>query len=569
MEKYTRQTEKTRDEGGAALVIALFIITVLTVLGLLTLNTSIVEVKMAANQKISSQAFYAADAGLERGLSNLIQDFENDSGAGSPWGNSTYAVAGTVTETANSGSAAFDVNVRSMDMYLNSPAVWRLNFTGGTSVGKGSYQLYLYKVSPTEVYLMSYATGLGGVAAVEYHLKVEDLSPYNNAIFTGAGITGHFQGSVDLAGSIYSRGNISASGNLGFYNNYADAHNGLGGLSGLLPAVTDLDAKIRVKGGDFTLGGSASVGTSSADGAYSNINVDGTMTWGSQTSYYDEFSSEVPDVPMPTILDGLNGEFGSAFISNCIASEGYGGSDSNIAREIYEDWATGTGCFATSDSVGVVINSDVTISGSTASFSNVDAYGNGISWSKPSKILTIQGNVVINGALSLGGGGGCGHGGGGMMGGGGGMEYIAVGPASSTTGSDPEAGATLFVRDSTTINGDFKALGGYLKGGTNTNSLGVVTPADITFTGHSGGMMGGMMGGGGGGDAYTGFYYAATQINFNKQAKFGGTVIGGVVNFAQVPDMFQVPALKNYLPPGVPGGYNVLSFTDRDWKRVY
>jgi Tfp pilus assembly protein PilX len=59
-------------ERGAALVIALFIIAVLTVLGVLVLNTSIVEVKMAINQQVSSRVFYAAEAGLERALKVLI-----------------------------------------------------------------------------------------------------------------------------------------------------------------------------------------------------------------------------------------------------------------------------------------------------------------------------------------------------------------------------------------------------------------------------------------------------------------------------------------------------------------
>jgi hypothetical protein len=41
------------------------------------------------------------------------------------------------------------------------------------------------------------------------------------------------------------------------------------------------------------------------------------------------------------------------------------------------------------------------------------------------------------------------------------------------------------------------------------------------------------------------------------------------VNFSQVPDVYQVPNLKNYLPPGVPGGQNVIKLTKREWRRVY
>ena len=93
-----RRREAGKGESGTALVMALFIITVLTVLGTMVLNTSIVEIKMAANQKVSSQVFYAAEAGLERGLLMLISDFENDTTANSPWANNNYAGWGeTVT----------------------------------------------------------------------------------------------------------------------------------------------------------------------------------------------------------------------------------------------------------------------------------------------------------------------------------------------------------------------------------------------------------------------------------------------------------------------------------------
>ena len=69
-----RRREAGKGESGTALVMALFIITVLTVLGTMVLNTSIVEIKMAANQKVSSQVFYAAEAGLERYVFEAVLD---------------------------------------------------------------------------------------------------------------------------------------------------------------------------------------------------------------------------------------------------------------------------------------------------------------------------------------------------------------------------------------------------------------------------------------------------------------------------------------------------------------
>jgi hypothetical protein len=533
-------------ERGAALVIALFIIAVLTVLGVLVLNTSIVEVKMAINQQVSSRVFYAAEAGLERALKVLIEDFENDTSAGNPWGNSTYAVAGTVTETAVSGSDTFDVASRTMDMYMNSPSVVKLNFAGGTALGPVSYEVYIYKVNPTEVYVMSYGTGLGGVASVEYYLEVEDLSPYNNAIFTGAGIIGNFNGSVNVAGSIYSKGNVNPSGNVYITNNYDDGYAMDVTLDGLLPSVTDLDAKVRVSGGNLTLDGSAQIGFGTANGSVAGVYVDGTMDWGTQTSHYDEFSNEVPDIDMPTILDGITGKFGDGIIGTC----GYSGSDAAVAASIYADWATGTGCdpTGTGTSAGFVIPGDIIIDNSTGPLAYDDGSGNGLFWDDSTDTLTIQGNVVIEGNLQVGENAGAD-----MLET---VEYVATG-ADTGSGSDNEAGATLFVGGNTLIEATFGPLStGYLNGGNSTNSLGMVTAGDLTFDGKNG-------------DFYTGFYYAQNQINFNKQSHFAGTVIGGVVNWSQVPNVYQVPNLANYLPPGMPGGYKIMAFTTRQWRRVY
>ncbi|TNF49203.1 hypothetical protein EP232_01675 [bacterium] len=535
-----------KSERGAALVIALFIIAVLTVLGVLVLNTSIVEVKMATNQRISSQVFYAAEAGLERALKVLIEDFENDTSPGNPWGNTTYAVAGTVTETAVTGSDTFVIATRTMDMYRNSPSVKKLNFTGGTTLGPTSYEVYIYKVNPTEVYIMSYGTGLGGVASVEYYLEVEDLSPYNNAIFTGSGIIGNFNGSVNVAGSIYSKGNVNPSGNVYMTNNYDDGYAIDVTLDGLLPSVTDLDAKLRVSGGNLTLDGSAQIGFGTSNGSVAGVYVDGTMDWGTATHHYDEFSNEVPDIDMPTILDGITGEFGNGILSTC----GYSGSDAAVALSIYADWATGTGCdpTGTGTSAGAVITGDVIIDDSTASFAFSDGNGNGLFWDEPTDTLTVQGNVVIDGNLSVGENLGANK----LET----IEYVAKGPDTGS-GSDDEAGATLFVGGNTVIEATFGPLStGYLNGGNSTNSLGMITAGDLTFDGKNG-------------DFYTGFYYAENQINFNKQSHFAGTVIGGVVNWSQVPNVYQVPNLATYLPPGMPGGYKIMAFTTRQWRRVY
>lgn len=558
-ERILKQGPGRVDQSGTALVLALFMITVLTVIGTMVLNTSIVEIKMANNQKISAQAFYAAEAGLERLLVMHLTDFEADSSGNAPWGNSNYAGwAETVTESVNTGTATFDPAVRSMDMYLNSndPNLKKLTLGGGHTVDACTFDLYKYIVSSDEVYIMSRATGNGGVAAVEYRLAGEDVSPYNNAIFTDSGISGHFQGSVNVAGSIYSRGTLNVGANVHIWNNYDN--NGPGGntwttnaiINTILNYEGDLDTKIRVKGGDLNLGAaSTQIGESGTDNAIAGVYVDGSSNLESVgTHHYEEYSTEVPDVPMPTLLDGLYGEYGEAFIGGCIASEGYTGDISSVATSLYADWATGTGCFTT-PSRGVVIPGDVVIDKNTASFSVLDAAGNGIIYDKPLEKLTIQGTVVILGDLDVGDPPHLDP-----------VTYAATG-ADTGSGSDAAEGATLFVDGNFNLEGSFYPDQGYLKGdlypGTNdVNSLGVVATGNISFDGHND-------------DAHAGFFFAEGQVNFRKQTKFAGTVISNLVNYAQVPDVYQVPNLKNYLPPAIPGGQDVMRLTRREWRRVY
>jgi len=491
----------------------------------------------------------------------LISDFEGDSGGGSPWGNSNYAGwAETVTESANTGTATFDPAVRSMDMYLNSndANLKELTLAGGHTVNNCTFDLYIYKNGSSEAWVMSRASGNTGVAAVEYHLAVEDLSPYNNAIFTGAGVSGHFQGSVNVAGSIYSRGTLDLGANVHVNNNYDDMRAGKTWtdnpiLNSILTYESDLDTKIRVKGGDLTIGAaSTQIGYAGTDNTIAGIYVDGATnieTVG--THYYDEYQSEVPDVPMPTILDGLYGELGETFVDACIASEGYTGDISAVATSLYADWATGTGCFT--DSRGVVIPGDIIIDKNTVSFAYTDAAGNGLIYVAPpggigTGDLTVQGTVVIEGDLTFGDN---------KLDG---LNYIATG-ADTGLGSDAADGGTLFLDGNFTADGVFYPGDGYLMGdlypGTNDiNSLGIVTTGDVTFTGQND-------------DAHVGFFFAEGQVNFNKQSKFAGTVIAGLVNYAQVPDVFQVPNLKDYLPPAVPGGQSVMKLTQREWRRVY
>jgi hypothetical protein len=60
-----------RSEKGAALIVALLLLLVLTVLALSLINTSTFEIGISGNEKTRLEAFYAAEAGIQTALSHL------------------------------------------------------------------------------------------------------------------------------------------------------------------------------------------------------------------------------------------------------------------------------------------------------------------------------------------------------------------------------------------------------------------------------------------------------------------------------------------------------------------
>jgi type IV pilus assembly protein PilX len=66
-----------REQSGAALVIALLMMIVITLIGVASTSTSIFEIKLAGNKRGSTSAFYAAESGIQIATAN-IQNFNLD-----------------------------------------------------------------------------------------------------------------------------------------------------------------------------------------------------------------------------------------------------------------------------------------------------------------------------------------------------------------------------------------------------------------------------------------------------------------------------------------------------------
>ena len=60
------------NERGVALVVAVLVMVTATFLGIAAVMTSDIEMRISGNQRCMDKAFYAADAGVDRGLAWLI-----------------------------------------------------------------------------------------------------------------------------------------------------------------------------------------------------------------------------------------------------------------------------------------------------------------------------------------------------------------------------------------------------------------------------------------------------------------------------------------------------------------
>ncbi|MCJ7663368.1 MAG: PilX N-terminal domain-containing pilus assembly protein [Desulfobacterales bacterium] len=68
-----------QSQQGAALIIAVLILLILTVLGIYAITTSTLETKIAGNERFLKEAFYAADGGIDYGRSIIALVINNQS----------------------------------------------------------------------------------------------------------------------------------------------------------------------------------------------------------------------------------------------------------------------------------------------------------------------------------------------------------------------------------------------------------------------------------------------------------------------------------------------------------
>ncbi len=60
-----------KSERGVALVIALIMLVILTLIGINSINSSVFETRISGNERVGSAAFYAAEGGVRVGVSRI------------------------------------------------------------------------------------------------------------------------------------------------------------------------------------------------------------------------------------------------------------------------------------------------------------------------------------------------------------------------------------------------------------------------------------------------------------------------------------------------------------------
>ncbi len=93
-----------KDKSGAALVIALMMLIVLTLIALASSSTSIFEIKLAGNKRAATDAFYTADSGVQAVLPTITNFYT-----------SSY------TLVPNSSSLSQSLQNESIDLRFSSP----------------------------------------------------------------------------------------------------------------------------------------------------------------------------------------------------------------------------------------------------------------------------------------------------------------------------------------------------------------------------------------------------------------------------------------------------------------
>lgn len=543
-------------ESGVILPIVIILMIALIITGIAFLNAAVMENKLARREVYKNQAFYLAEAGLERTIWNLKQDFIND---GEDW---TKRDAGIIR-----------INGVAVDDGSGNTLQYDDESDGSVDLGEGFYVVKLEEINSDKVKVVSTGTVKGLPRTVQVYVQAANVSPWNNAIFAGvgAGAGTVIEGNSLIHGSVLILGKeigeamaMDFSGKSGIRNNYneGDPFGIPSDLADKIPVcpkkdeLEDLDAFLRVKEGPVVLDGDSTLGESDNPGNYLKETMDGVFVTGdfiirSKTIEQHIFSDNGFDNDYDL---GETVEFPSLKNNYVNPDTGEEVLDYPYLNWLHDNSLHITGISEISsdiDSFGWYV--DLEIGGSPQYFDPEDPWPDllesdtYIAWEKGSNLLTINGIIFIEEIEGY-------------------PLSLDLGKTSETT--EYSGSGTIVVAQHSgdgiageiVTHGDVLAQGDYeLSAGTEgfpTNALGLVTGRIYVGGGESQRMA-------------TGAFFAENEIVSSKQNRIAGTFVSNHFYMeAQVPRIYQVPALAGNLPPGMPGGTPIWYISTSQWSEV-
>ncbi len=494
------------NERGAALIIALLALMILSILGSVFLLISKTELDLSYNQRDLTRALYIADAGLERLKRDLLYSatYPGTDTTGRYLASPALAEDGTLQDNTGScvsGTAPvrryYDLGAPLGATFMNLSAYQRIALNGG------KYSLSIKKDGDGGVIVQSVGTiGTRVARTLVAKLQVKSVSPWENAVFAAGGTSGAFiNGCARIAGSVQILGNF----------------------------LTSTDTALDLTSGGIILN------------QYSGINsmLDGKLAQNAAAiaALPGKLKTEYRVKRGKTLINSADSGVGEATckVKGVFTNDGFGGSN---ATEVYSDngrnmkydlRASLDVSFPVPDTANPPLSNALDLTGTlppsganrklnstVASFGPLsDAYGNSISWAQGTRTLTVNGVFKIIGNLDLA------------------EEKVPVFYLGK---------GTLYVTGNVYIHDCL--LPAATSSFPTNDAIGIIAGNDIEIATGSGERA----------VRVAGALYARNSIRSNKRTQTAGTLVAQSVDpGSEIPSIFQVPLLAKNLPPGMPG----------------
>jgi len=516
------------------IVLILILLLVIAAASFMLINSS--EIKMAESQTNSTKAFYIAEAGIQTAMYELYKDFKNDA-TNPSWADGDI----NGVDVTKGGTVTIPQN-RNNGLSIDDPSQPFYAMRLSVSCGGGDYSISLLNVSgkDDEIYIKSTGVYKDGTRTVVILVRSRTLSPWDTAIFGGAGGAGGvlINGNVNIAGSVHLLGSgltaadyaIDMSGSSGIKNNYDGIPVELSSRIPSCPTtffngetIESLDATLCVQNGLVGLSGSATAGEVDATGNIYKETLDGVF-----------------------VTDGYGGTSGADGVySDNGAYHSYDlGVGDSAAFPSLSDSYTDPGSGTTYATYMDFLSANALVISSASDLNELDSITPSSNFNFTDGTNTIamdgSGNLTVSGIVYIQGG-----------------DFNMNKKGSDKTIIYSGSGLVVAEGDGNSGNGDVNLNTNLLTSNTFPTSdvLGIITPGGIEFNAANIDVMGA--------------FYAETEISVSKQTDIAGTLVSNHVDMgSNVPSVFQVPSLADNLPYGMIDMWNAWVVFVRDWQEI-